>query len=249
MLINNSDRDWENFGKSDPYYGVVSHENYKKENLNEEEIKTFFITGQDHVADVIENIKKIDDEFEIVNALDFGCGVGRLLIPLANKSSRAIGIDISASMLKECRKNCERFVVDNVLLYNSIDEIKASEKINFIHSFIVFQHIPLRQGYSIFEKLVDLLEKGGVGVLHFTYGRVNDSTLGKVSQILNNHIPLGWIFLNALKGRRLFAPRMQMNHYDINKITRFLQKSGVDCVRHILTNHDGVLGTSIYFKK
>ena len=249
MLVNNSSRDWEKFGESDPYYGVVSHENYKKENLSKEEINKFFLTGREYVDDIIENIKIIDKNFEIINALDFGCGVGRLLIPLAKRSSRAIGIDISASMLNECRKNCERYDVNNVSLYNSINEIQAIEKINFIHSFIVFQHIPLKQGYRLFEALVGLLERGGIGVLHFTYAKNNNTTSGKISQILNNHIPFGWMFLNIIKGRKILAPRMQMNHYDINKITRILQKSGVKDLHHILTNHEGVLGTIIYFKK
>jgi hypothetical protein len=35
MFTGNSDAAWRRYGKRDPYFGVVSHEKYQRQNLNE----------------------------------------------------------------------------------------------------------------------------------------------------------------------------------------------------------------------
>ena len=92
----NPDNEWEKFGKLDPYFGVFT------DNLSEEQIIEFFDSGENQLELFLRIIKQhLDPNFTIINALDFGCGVGRVLIPLARISSFVLGIDISDSMLKK----------------------------------------------------------------------------------------------------------------------------------------------------
>ena len=41
-------------------------------------------------------------------AVEFGCGVGRIVVPLAGRCERAIGVDIAAGMLEEARVEAAR---------------------------------------------------------------------------------------------------------------------------------------------
>ena len=75
---------------------------------------------------ILSNIHKhLDPGFQPINALDFGCGVGRLVIPLAKISTSAVGIDVSESMLAEARKNCELNSVHNIDLVKSDDAFES----------------------------------------------------------------------------------------------------------------------------
>src|SRR5580765_8311271 len=100
--ITDTDAVWEWFGKNQPYFGVLVEAKYTNEQLNEEAKKNFFATGKAHVDFVLETIKKhFDADFSIQRALDFGCGVGRLSIPLSATCTQVVGIDASPSMLQE----------------------------------------------------------------------------------------------------------------------------------------------------
>jgi 2-polyprenyl-3-methyl-5-hydroxy-6-metoxy-1,4-benzoquinol methylase len=98
------DRSWEQYGKQDPYFGVCTDLKYKKGNLNEESLHDFFTTGEDHIEEVLSKLKNYFPSADINSfkqVLDFGCGTGRLLIPLAHRFQNVTGIDISPGMLAE----------------------------------------------------------------------------------------------------------------------------------------------------
>jgi 2-polyprenyl-3-methyl-5-hydroxy-6-metoxy-1,4-benzoquinol methylase len=98
------------------------------------------------------------------SALDFGCGIGRLLFPLSKVSQRAIGVDISPTMLEYARANLEERGVANCLLVRSIeDPAVQSQPYDFVHSALVFQHIRPSDGYRILRQLVSRLESSGLG--------------------------------------------------------------------------------------
>ena len=171
MFWRNASENWEKYGADDPYYGVLSHDRYHKGILDGDSRQDFFDSGSEYI-DVIVNkiIKHIDPEFAPDNSLDFGCGVGRLLIPISNISKQSSGVDVSASMLKEAKVNLKEFSISNAALIES-DDCSSLKPLSFdfVHSFIVFQHIPVKHGMLILDNIMSSLKHGGVGVLHFTY--------------------------------------------------------------------------------
>lgn len=250
MYSSNTDKDWEQLGQTDPYYGVVTHDIFRCSNLTEENMGIFFRSGRDHVNAIIENVRThIDSDFTIKKALDFGCGVGRLLIPLSDLAQVVTGIDVSESMLNEAKKNCEARSINNVILAKSNDTLSClNGKYDFIYSFVVFQHIPVPRGEKIFKNLIDHLEDGGICVTHFTYGK--ESRAKRMMGLLKNHIPLVKNFVNTIKGRGFSTPQMQMNDYNLNRLFAIIQqRSHVSKLFIEYTNHDGTLGVIIYFMK
>jgi len=85
-------RTWRPFGRVDPYYGVLSNEQFRADRLDATALEAFFQTGEDHVAWTIGSIRRlVAPEFEARRVLDFGCGVGRLVLPFARRASEEIG--------------------------------------------------------------------------------------------------------------------------------------------------------------
>ena len=250
MLKSNTDKEWEKYGKDDPYFGVISHDKFRKNNLTNENKREFFESGSNHINYILGNIRRhIDSDFMIKKALDFGCGVGRIVIPLANEAQEVTGIDVSGSMLNEAKRNCEERSIENISFIKSDDSLSSlTGKYNFIHSFIVFQHIPVTRGEYIFDKLVSHLEDDGVCVVHFTYAKTH-AIIKTIGYFIRKVIPLSYNFFNLLKGRKFFSPQMQMNSYDVNRLFLIIQNANVfDCYTEF-TNHGGELGIVIYFKK
>ena len=148
----NTDSEWERWGSSDPYFGVLTNARFRRQNLNQDSINEFFESGAHDIHRVLERCRfHIDPSFSPARALDFGCGVGRLVVPLAKIADHVVGLDVSESMLTEARQNCERYGVGNVTLLKSNDNLSALEGLfDLVHSYIVFQHIPPERGKRIF---------------------------------------------------------------------------------------------------
>ncbi|MFH1146354.1 MAG: class I SAM-dependent methyltransferase [Pseudomonadota bacterium] len=249
MFNTGTDKQWEKSGKNDPYYGVLTLEKYRSVNLTEENKEEFFDSGYGHLDHILMKIERyIEQDFIIRKALDFGCGVGRLLVPLAEIAESVTGIDVSQAMLDEAKKNCEARAIKNASFLKSDDSIlPLSGKYNFIHSFIVFQHIPVRRGECIFRNLLGLLDDGGVCVIHFTYAKARK--IMEWVQWVTRCIPFAANTINLLKGKGFFAPQMQMNSYDLNRILSVIQNNGIPDFYAEYTNHGGSLGIILYFKK
>ena len=45
MLRQDHSRQWELFGQKDPYYGVLTHEHFKRDALGDEARRRFFASG------------------------------------------------------------------------------------------------------------------------------------------------------------------------------------------------------------
>lgn len=249
MFNSDSDREWEKFGKDDPYFGVITNDKFHKSNLTDENREEFFRSGGIYIDKVLKVIRDhVDSSFIIEHALDFGCGVGRLVIPLAGVAEEVTGIDVSDSMLAEARKNCEANSVRNVVLVKSDDQLSLLKAgYDFIHSFIVFQHIPVKRGEKIFENLIAHLKDDGVCVIHVTYAK--DHPTKKWVPLIKNHVPLARNFINLINGRDFFAPQMQMNSYDLNRLLFIMQKMNIREFHAEFTNHGGELGVVLFFRK
>jgi 2-polyprenyl-3-methyl-5-hydroxy-6-metoxy-1,4-benzoquinol methylase len=60
--------------------------------------------GVDHIDFVFETIRRhFVPNFKPSSVLDYGCGVGRLLIPLAERCECVVGVDVSDTMLREAQ--------------------------------------------------------------------------------------------------------------------------------------------------
>lgn len=221
-----SDKQWEKWGKTNPYYGVLSDDKFRGKSINDDAIEAFFKSGEAYISSVIAVVTNFKKDFTPKRVLDFGCGVGRLLVPLAERFDEVVGVDISPSMLVEAEKHVSRFN-GRVLLTKSDDKLSAVQgNFDFIHSVIVFQHIPTSRGMEIVKALLSRLNNGGVAVLHFPYQR-NASSILKILNLVRRVIPGVHPVLNVIRGRPYNDPIMEMNCYKINDLINVFSNHGI----------------------
>ncbi|MDA3878694.1 MAG: methyltransferase domain-containing protein [Halothiobacillus sp.] len=247
----NTDRAWESYGHDNPYFGVLADERFRGKTLSDTALNEFFASGNADVGRVLMNIDRHLTAPPRIKALDFGCGVGRLAIPLAQHFTTVVGVDISPSMLRETTVNAHRLNVGNLRLCERLSELDAErETFSFVNTLIVLQHIPAERGLAFIEQLLELLSKGGCGAIHLTYARE------KYRQTLGAK-PLSSRVIEALRRpisglHRKFSgrdPEMQMNSYQMNKVLFLLQSNGITEYFSEFTNHSGYMGITLYFRK
>jgi SAM-dependent methyltransferase len=260
MKTQDTDKYWQFIGDDNPYWGVITHDEFDKTRLTREAVEDFYASGETHADLLFRTIRRyIDDRFAAQSALDFGCGVGRIVIPLASRCRTVTGVDVSDGMLQKARERCDELRLSNVHLIKADDQLSlVTERFDLIHSFIVLQHINPERGYDITERLLKLLNNGGVGVLHFVYSKASQSRHPKLRALAEN---LGLyqslcriramlqLSGDASKDRNPDGLEMQMNPYNLNPIFDKLQKVGVRRLHVEFTDHGGFLGVVLFFKK
>lgn len=250
MPINNSDRDWELFGKSDPYFAVLTAPEFHGQLLGDAREK-FFDSGERHVETILSIIReRLDPSFAPLRALDFGCGVGRVLIPLASRCQEVTGVDVSASMLAEARRNCDAAGAREVRLLQGDDDLSAvTGSFDFVHSYIVLQHISVGRGERLVKKLAAVLAPGGVGMFHVTYSSGITSLKSRLLYWARVNVPGAKSAFNLARGRAMSLPIMQLNEYSITRLLDLLWGEGCREVHVRFSDHGGARGVLLFARK
>jgi len=237
-----TDSDWEEIARHNPYFGVLTHEKFLAKNLTPEALNDFFDSGKKDIIKLLEKWNNFDNK-KLNAVLDFGSGTGRLLLPMAKYAKTAFGIEISESMTAEITKNAEHYKTDNIKVYKTVEDMIASNpttKLDWINSRIVFQHIPPERGYEILDKLLGLLKINGYFSLHFNIFSTSSKQLNEaIYQQINSHT---FSVLYAQSDTSLGT--MQMYDYDINRIFYLLLKHGIiefNCISEMHDEHQTLL--------
>lgn len=262
MQRDDSDADWEHLAANDPYWAVITQDRFRKTALTEDARVEFFASGERFVEWALTLVNsRIATDFAPRRALDFGCGVGRLLLPLSKRCDQVVGVDVSQSMLDEAARQLEASRRTNVELVVGDDDLSGvSGPFDLITSYIVLQHIQPARGQKIVGRLVDLLGDRGVGVIHVLYSKTgylpnlpNVWTAGPVTgsrEVGYFARVLLRVFKEWWRGDPYAGQRvMRMHAYTLNPLFHALQMSGVRRFHTEFTDHGGEMGMLLFFQK
>ena len=251
MSVRDTNSDWRQIAIKDPYWGVLSHESFRGPELNKELAEQFFASGEQYVDSLLGMVHKFFGEAPISGrALDFGCGVGRLVIPLARHVGEVVGVDIAEGMLALAKANAEKAGVGNIKLVQSDDKLsKVTGQFDLVNTFIVLQHIPPERGLRLIRRLVELTRRGGICSLQLTYARER--------KFLSHESPRARYYrregnaMHDLGTTNAEHPEgtITMFDYDLNDVFAVLSESSGHPVLSLPTNDDGHLGIHLVFKK
>ena len=245
-----TDADWEKWGEVDPYFGVLSSDEFRSENLTAESKEKFFHSGEEYIGRTLDEIRShLDKDYQPERSLDFGCGVGRLVIPLAGMSKHVVGVDVSDHMLAEAATNCEERNIENVSFVKSDDDLtKLTGTFDLIHSFIVLPHIPTKKGMRLLEAMFRHLAPGGVVAIQFYY-RCDAPKAVRALVKLRYALPLANYARNLMRGRPLREPAMQLHTYDLEAVVSLLKEAGVSNILLRTFSEQGFQNVALYGQK
>jgi len=263
-----SDAEWEKWGARDPYFGVVTLEKFRAPSLSEEVLEEFFATGELHAEHVLNASRTFfGSDYLPRSVLDFGCGVGRVLIPLARGMDRALGVDVSPSMLQLARTHCNSRGAAHAELALSDDTLSQVQgSFDLVHSAIVFQHIEVHRGRELFRQLLRRVSAAGSAVIQVTYGKAfHPETYGQPPpprppppQRPRRFGPLS-AFAAALRKPESIQspptapvsqdPEMHMYPYNLSELAFLLQLEGFRSWHAEVSDHGGEWGVTIFARR
>lgn len=162
-------RQWNDVGEEDPLYGVLT---YRELRGGKWDPRAFFDTGEKEISELLDALKQHHKSpLEFGDALDFGCGVGRLTRALAKRFRSATGVDIAPAMISNAIA-LNKEIANATFTVNQTNNLAQfpTGSFDFIYSNIVLQHMPpsLAKGYIL--EFVRLIRPGGVAVFQLPVG-------------------------------------------------------------------------------
>jgi 2-polyprenyl-3-methyl-5-hydroxy-6-metoxy-1,4-benzoquinol methylase len=128
-------RDWDDLATVDPLWAVLSADEKRNGGWRLDE---FFATGEAEVERILATAEELGRPTRRGQALDFGCGVGRLTRALAEHFAEVMGVDISDSMVEQARRlNAD---AENAV-FEVVDEPPGGP-FDLVVSNLVLQHLP-----------------------------------------------------------------------------------------------------------
>ena len=162
MRLSGLRRHWNEYGRSDPLWAILTAPDKKG---NRWSIDEFLQTGRDEIAALMAYLEERRITVARGCALDFGCGAGRLTHALAAHFDRAIGLDIAPSMIAKARE-LHAGLASADFRVNASDRLESIESgsIDLVYTRLVLQHMPPRFTRAYLAEFVRVLRPGGVAV-------------------------------------------------------------------------------------
>lgn len=234
--------DWSYVATEEPYFGVLANEKYRASNITGSDIEEFYKSGEDD----IHRIRALcNDVFKIMpkgRVLDFGCGVGRHTLTISKVSKHVTGYDISQEMLDIAHARVLTENIKNVSFENQIPK----GPFDWINSYIVFQHIPPKEGYSLFEEILSRSSESAVLTIYIPFwSEVN----ARASKNILSHLVTNLIRALARYGRKPAETLIQMHTYELSRIVKIANTAGFKDIYLKYENHGGFHGAWVIAKK
>ncbi len=154
---------WEAFAREDAEFYIAAR---SVPDGDEQARHDFFESGRETAAWILEQVAGELPGQDL--AVEIGCGVGRLLLPMTERFSHVIGVDIAPTMLAKLEANCRRFGIANAEPRLAHEPWDRRGEADLVYSWLVFQHITDWQLIaSSVQRLAGTLKPGGVALLQF----------------------------------------------------------------------------------
>ena len=237
---------WDAFAAREPYFAVLTHARYLRANLSPEAEAEFFDSGEAYVSELYGIVRaRVAPHFGPVTVLEYGCGVGRLLIPFARRATTVTGVDVSSAMLDLAKTHAAKAGVPNVDLVEAGDFENDSRTFDLVNCFLVLQRLRRAEGVDLLKRLSKRVREGGVGVFHFPY-RGHTSALVSIARTARARVPVVNALANVVRRKPALYPFIESNAYDLNEVFAILQDAGFESPHVVFTRHGDLDSVIVY---
>jgi len=163
-LFDHVSQEWEKLGREQPAWSVLSVDKYK--DVPPASIPpSFYKSGEAQVGQVVKALRRHNIRPRFTKTVEYGCGIGRITFPLAQRSTSIVAYDISRAHLEVARTQAVRRKATNVR-FEHIDrpDVKLEAGYDFYYSSLVYQHNPPPIIHHLVRQALDGLLPGGVAI-------------------------------------------------------------------------------------
>jgi SAM-dependent methyltransferase len=235
-------RDWSDLGELDPMWAIASTPEKRFGGWDE---AAFAESGASKAAGVLRRLAELGVPARHGRALDFGCGVGRLSLPLAERFETVVGVDIAPPMIEAARARAAEAGVTNAQF--AVDGETRHEPASFdlVYCVLVLQHQPSGDAaLRLLERLAALVAPGGVLVVQVPTRLAPRLRLQPGRRIYSALRSLG--LPRRFLYERLRLQPMRMLAVPRERVDACLRDAGLMEVRADVRERDGVRSVTLY---
>jgi SAM-dependent methyltransferase len=211
------DAGWETFAVREPYFAVLTSPKYLRAHLTPAHEREFFQTGEKLVDWIFRTIDlRLVPEFAPTSILEYGCGVGRLAIPLARRGAPVVAVDRSPAMLHVARDIAARRG-ERIDFLTAVQFFAEARQFDLVTCYSLLQRLPPREGLALLRRLLACLRPDGIGVFQFPYKSTTRAGVAGV-RWLRQRLPLVNSAVNVMRGKSAGDPYMASHTYDLDAV-------------------------------
>ena len=174
VLLAHVEAEWLKLGHDKPHWSVLSVDLFEPAGMQAHEAQ-FLQTGASDVALLLATLARNGFDYQkLSRAFEFGCGVGRVTVHLAQYFEHVSACDISSSHPALAEKTIQSAYLDNVRLgIAEVGDLGMKGEFDLWFSRIVLQHNPPPIMVLILKRALSLLAPGGAAVFQvptYSYG-------------------------------------------------------------------------------
>lgn len=167
VLLDHVGAEWSKLGDLEPHWSVLTAEKYRSSQIAQH-LEDFQRSGVHEVRhlDAVLRRNQLDWPRQGL-CIEYGCGVGRVTLPLAARCARVLGVDISAGHLRlAAGEAASQGLADKVqwLHLRTQADLEALPPADMVYSAIVLQHNPPPVIELTLSRLLRSLKPGGVAI-------------------------------------------------------------------------------------
>jgi 2-polyprenyl-3-methyl-5-hydroxy-6-metoxy-1,4-benzoquinol methylase len=236
------DPDFDAFAAREPFFAVITDPGYQSRRLTAEARGRFFADGEAIVEAMYRTVSlSLDPYFAPTAVLEYGCGAGRLALPMARRAAQRGGhltaSDRSPAMLEHAARHAAEGGITNISFVSPGDLLgDASRRFDFVACYLVLQRLKPADGLVLVRSLLSTLLPGGVGVFQFPVRSQVRGVLRLVrrareaSSIVNQLVQ--WTRKDAVGG-----PFVPSHVYDLNAVVDVFGEAGAAATHVVFDDH------------
>lgn len=244
---------WEAFVEREPHFAVLTDPKFLRANLTADTEREFFNSGETLVDYMFRLIQeRLAPDFAPTSILEYGCGIGRLAIPLARRAARrggtVVAVDRSPVMLDFARREAERHRIDNIHFATPTEFRADNRNFDFACCYLVLQRIREDAGLKLFCDLLARLVPGGIAVFLVPY-RSKVAPTVRVLRSLRELIPFVNSLVNVLRRKPATDPFIASHIYDLSRVIGVIQDQLVGTMNVVLEPQEGLNAALLFVEK
>ncbi len=166
-------RNWENLGRKDPMWAILTQAGTDGGRWDEAE---FMNSGIEFVEWIAAWLSQQGVTVQRGDALDFGCGIGRITQAMAPHFSSVTGVDVSQPMIDLANEK-NRFGEQVRYLCNTRPDLSVipDASLDLVVTAIVLQHMRAEYSLAYLREFLRILRPGGVLFFQLATGELGES--------------------------------------------------------------------------